>query len=238
MKQFKSLLFLSIVIAFMPIMQSCSYAKSNQKVVISKDCGKSWEEVKAGERIPSGTGNRCFQKVVMPNYPMQGQCAFVSNFEHKVRVKLIIDYDYSIIDPLLFIREAKYLGRSNTDADDDGALDANQFEGAENSVIDVRIRDISKGLVESKDLVEADISNLEDSIFNAANELLKTRGIVLNYITLTFDLDEQTRQAIDVATAVRIYEASGIGEVGKEIMKARAGATKINVAAIKPKEEE
>lgn len=234
----KSLLSILTVAFLMLGMQSCKYAKSNQKVVISKDCGKSWEEVKAGERIPAGTGNRCFQKVVMPNYPMQGQCAFVSNFDQKVRVKMVIDYDYSISDPLLFIREAKYLGRSNADADDNGALDSDRFEGAENSVIDVRIRKLSKSMVESKDLVEADISNLEDSIFAAANELLKTRGITLNYITLTFDLDEQTRQAIDVATALRIYEASGISEIGKDIMKARAGATKITIESTAKKEDE
>lgn len=225
----KAKTFIVIAIGIMFVAQACSYAKSNQQVVISKDCGVNWEQIKAGESVPKGVGNRCFMKVVMPNYPMQGNAVFITNFANKVRVKLHIDYDYSIVDPLQFIREAKYLGRANADADDDGALDATAFEGAENSVIDVRLRDVSKALMEDKDLVDADISNLEDSIYQSSNEILKQKGIHLNFITLTFDLDEQTRQAIDIATAMRIYDASGLNEVGKSVMAARAGATKISV---------
>jgi hypothetical protein len=236
----KTLTNIFLFISITAVLYACSYAKANQKVVISTDCGITWSEVKAGEAVPLGTGNRCFMKVVMPNYPMQGQSIFVTNFANKVRVKLHLDYDYSIEEPLLFIKEAKYLGRANADADSDGALDPSAFEGAENSVIDVRIRDVAKSLMEDKDLVDADISNLEDSIYIRANEILKAKGIHLNFITLTFDLDEQTRQAIDVATAMRIYDANGLGEVGKKVMEARAGATKISVSpspAMKPEDE-
>ena len=41
-------------------------------------------------------------------------------------------------------------------------------------------------------------------------------GVRLNFLTLTFIPDEQTRQAIDVATAMRIYESKGIKEVGEK----------------------
>ena len=209
--------------------QACSYAKSNQQVVVSTDCGMSWKAINAGDAVPKGVGNRCFMKVVMPNYPMQGQSVFVANLLNKVRVKLNIDYDYSITSPLNFIKEAKYLGRANADADDDGALNPASFEGAENSVIDVRLRDVSKNLLVGEDIVDADISALEGRIFEAANKVLASRGVQLNFITLTFDLDEQTRQSIDVATAMRIYQANGLEEVGKQVMAARAGATKITV---------
>ena len=53
------------------LFQACSYAKSNQRVVVSSDCGMTWKEIKAGDAIPSGMADPCFQKVVMPNYPMQ-----------------------------------------------------------------------------------------------------------------------------------------------------------------------
>jgi hypothetical protein len=49
----------------------------------------------------------------------------------------------------------------------------------------------------------------------------------LNFITLTFDLDEQTRQAIDVSTAMKIYESKSLQEVGKQVIIQKAGATKI-----------
>lgn len=230
----KSLWILSIILVSLSTLNySCNYAKANQQVVISTDCGVTWKAITAGETVPKGTMNPCYQKVVMPNYPMQGQSAFITNFANKVRVHLQVDYDYSITNSLQFIREAKYLGRSNTDADDDGALDANAFEGAENSVIDVRIRDVAKSLMEDKDLVDADISTLEATLYEKANEILKNKGIMLNFITLTLDLDEQTRQAIDIATAMRIYDASNLSEVGKNVMSARAGATKITVTSSK-----
>lgn len=216
---------------------SCQYAKANQQVVVSDDCGVSWKAIKAGESVPKGGMNPCYMKVIMPNYPMQGQSGFISNFANKVRVKIRIDYDYSIVTPLSFIKEAKYLGRANTDADSEDGLNPNAFEGAENSVIDVRIRDVTKGLTENLDLVDADISDLEDQINKKSNEVLESRGVHLNFIALTLDLDEQTRQAIDIATATRIYNASGIGDLGKDIMFARAGATKINVGQESKKED-
>jgi hypothetical protein len=215
---------------------SCQYAKSNQQVVVSDDCGVSWKAIKAGETVPKGTMNACFQKVVMPNYPMQGQAMFIANFLNKVRVKIRLEYDYSIVGPLAFIKEAKYLGKSNKDADDDGALDSDAFEGAENSVIDVRIRNESKSLTENLDIIDTDVSDLEDKIYEMANKALETRGVKLNFIALTLEPDEQTRLAIDVATAMRIYQASGIGDLGKEIMFARAGATKISVGQEKKEE--
>ncbi len=51
----------------------------------------------------------------------------------------------------------------------------------------------------------------------------------LNFITLTFDLDEQTRQAIDVFTAMKIYDSKGLSDVGRQIMVSRAGATMITI---------
>ncbi|MFM8835054.1 MAG: hypothetical protein ACKOEV_15745 [Cytophagales bacterium] len=59
--------------------------------------------------------------------------------------------------------------------------------------------------------------------------MLEPLGVHLNFITLTFDLDEQTRQAIDVSTAMKIYESRGLVEIGKEVISQRAGATKIVV---------
>jgi hypothetical protein len=218
-------------------MNSCDRAKANQQVVVSDDCGVTWKAIKAGEAVPLGTGNYCFMKYVMPNYPMQGQSVFVVNFLNKVRVRLRIDYDYSITEPLAFIKAAKRLGASGANVDSDEALNGDVFEGAENSVIDVRIKEVSKTLTENLDLVDADISDLEDLINKKANEILVERGVHLNFMALTLELDEQTRLAIDVATAMRIYQASGIGDLGKEIMFARAGATKVSMSTVEEKKE-
>lgn len=210
------------------LVEGCSYAKSNQQVVVSGDCGVTWERIGAGEAVPRPGVNPCYMKVVIPNFPMQGESRFITNLKDKVRTVTHIDYDYTIVDPLAFIRQAKFLGKANTDADDEAAV-GTDFEGAENMVIDKRIKDVAKGLFVEQDIVELDQSELEDRLLAQSNTILKPLGIQLNFITLTFDLDEQTRQAIDIATAMKIYRSRDLEDIGREVMKERAGATKIVV---------
>jgi hypothetical protein len=210
------------------LLEGCSYAKSNQQVVVSSDCGVTWERIGAGEAVPRPGVNPCYMKVVIPNFPMQGESRFITNLKDKVRTVTHIDYDYTIVDPLAFIKQAKFLGKANADADDEDAV-GTDFEGAENMVIDKRIKDVAKGLFVEQDIVELDQSELEDKLLTESNTILKPLGIQLNFITLTFDLDEQTRQAIDIATAMKIYRSRNLEDIGREVMKERAGATKIVV---------
>ena len=220
---------LSIIAAFTLatiLLNSCNYAKSNQQVVVSSDCGMTWKKIKAGNAVPKGGLNPCYMKVVIPNYPMQGESSFISNLKDRVRANVHVDYDYSIISPLDFIKQAKYLGKANTDADNEDAI-GNAFEGAENMVIDKRIKDVAKGVFINADIVEIDQSEIEAYLLNESNKVLEPLGIHLNFITLTFDLDEQTRQAIDVTTAMKIYESKGLQDIGKQIIIQKAGAAKI-----------
>jgi hypothetical protein len=219
----------SILFLVFPLLQGCQYAKSNQQVVLSDDCGMTWKKLNAGEAVPTGGANHCYMKVVMPNYSMQGESQFISNLKERVRVVVHIDYDYTITDPLSFIKQAKYLGKANADVDSDGALNPSAFEGAENMVIDKRIKDISKGLFITEDIVELDQAELETKLLTNCNKILDPLGVQLNFITLTFDLDDQTRQAIDVSTAMKIYESKGLIDVGRQVIIQRAGATKIVV---------
>ncbi|GAB3222467.1 hypothetical protein GCM10027346_00280 [Hymenobacter seoulensis] len=211
------------------LLASCNYAKSNQQVLVSNDCGMQWSKIAAGDAVPKGTMNPCYMKVVIPNFPMQGDSRFITNLKDRVRASVHIDYDYSIIDPLAFIRQAKYLGKANAHADSNDALSPAAFEGAENMVIDKRIRDVSKALFLTEDIVELDQAEIENSLLVQSNKVLEPLGVHLNFITLTFDLDEQTRQAIDISTAMKIYESRNLTEVGKQVMIQRAGATKITV---------
>lgn len=205
----------------------CNYAKSNQQVLVSNDCGMTWKSISAGDAVPKGTMNPCYMKVVIPNFPMQGESKFIGNLENTVRVNVEIDYDYSITNGLAFIKEAKFLGKSNADPDSQEALDGNAFESAENRVIDKRVREVAKRLFLNEDIVDMDQTELEEKLEIESNKLLEKHGVKLNFLTLTFIPDEQTRQAIDVATAFRIYESKGIRDIGEKVMTARAGATKV-----------
>lgn len=220
-------LWLLPVILISVTLQGCSYAKSNQQVVVSDDCGMTWKKINAGESVPRAGVNMCYMKVVIPNYPMQGESRFVGNLKDKVRANVHIDYDYSITEPLSFIKQAKYLGKANKNADDPDAINDSAFESAENSVIDKRIKDVAKGIFVNEDIVELDQSELEDRLLVESNRVLEPFGVHLNFITLTFDLDDQTRQAIDISTAMKIYISRGLEDLGRQVMAERAGATKI-----------
>lgn len=223
----KSIWFISAACAAL-IAQSCNYAKSNQQVVVSSDCGMTWKKIEAGDAVPKAGLNMCYMKVVIPNFPMQGEARFISNLKDKVRANIHIDYDYSITDALSFIKQAKFLGKANVDADNEDAL-GKSFEMAENMVIDKRIKDVAKRIFVNEDIVELDQSDIENHLLEESNRELEKLGVKLNFITLAFDLDEQTRQAIDVSTAMKIYESKGLQDVGKAVMIERAGATKISV---------
>lgn len=222
-----------ILIVFFTIslftIHSCNYAKSNQQVVVSSDCGMSWKKIEAGDAVPKGVANPCYMKVVIPNYPMQGDSRFITNLKDRVRAFVHIDYDYSITDPLAFIKQAKFLGKANAHADSDGALEPSAFEGAENMVIDKRIRDVSKSIFLNEDIVELDQAEIENKLLDASNKMLDTLGVSLNFITLTFDLDEQTRQAIDVSTAMKIYDSKNLSDLGKSVIIQKAGAARVVV---------
>ena len=220
-----SILFLNVVF----LISSCNYAKSNQQVVVSSDCGMTWKKINAGDAVPKGVANPCYMKVVIPNFPMQGDSRFITNLKDRVRAYVHIDYDYSITDPLEFIKQAKFLGKANANADSGSALDPSAFEGAENMVIDKRVKDVSKSLFINEDIVELDQSEIENRLLEASNKVLAPLGVSLNFITLTFDLDEQTRQAIDVSTAMKIYDSKNLSELGKAVIVQKAGAARLVV---------
>lgn len=206
----------------------CTYSKMNQIVLYSTDCGVNWQQVPAGSRVPSGTGNMCFVKEVMPGYEMQGDMEYYVLFKDKVKVKIRLTYSYLIEDPLLFMKSAKKLGKTNAEADD--AQDDNErFEGAENRVIETRIKEITSDEFPKEDVVSHDINLLELAYVDLVNAKLKSRGVHITTFEMIPDFEPLTQQAIDAANADRIYKSKDMQEFGREVTLARAGATQINV---------
>lgn len=207
----------------------CDRAPSNVKTMMTSDCGVTWRVINPGERIPAAMVP-CEYKTVLPDYPMQGGAEFKTQFSGNVLVSVRIDYDYEIVDGLKFLREAKFLGKSGSAAD--AAADSTQmgaFETAENVVIDVRLRELTTSATLHSDIVDFNPSAFEATLFDAANKELEKRGVRLNSITFVTTPDEQTRMAIDAATAMNIYKSKGLLEFGQQIAIAKAGAAKIEI---------
>jgi len=208
MKKFV-IIFLSFV-----VLQSCDYATSNVQTLYTSDCGVTWKLIKAGESIPKAIG-MCSYKVTIPDYPMQGESKFKTAFKDKVLANVEVTYDYAIVDGILFISEAKYLGRSNSSSDDRTNA-ASAYETAENSVIDKRIKEVARELLVVEDITDFSQSDFEDKLLTEVNKLLKSKGVELNFLSFVPIPDEQTRTAIDVATAAKIYKAKDLVEIGEK----------------------
>lgn len=236
MKTFR-LLPLLLAFALTLLLSACNYAKSNAQVLYTGDCGVTWRAIPTGTRVPS-TVTFCEYTTSLPDYPMQGGAEFLTQFEGNVLVKVQIGYDYQITDPLKFIQNAKFLGKirdksgdSSEDVQASGSTGTSQYETAENVVIDIRLRELVTNGTKAADIVKFNPSTFEDELFKKANEVLGERGVTLNSITFVTMPEDQTRMAIDSATAMAVYESKGMGELGRDLVKARAGATQVNVHA-------
>ena len=217
-----------LLAVFAVSLSACDRAPSNVKTLHTTDCGQSWKVIKAGERVPNSIST-CDYKTVLPDYPMQGDTEFQAQFEGNVLVKVKIAYDYEIVDGLLFIQEAKFLGKAGSADAAAKGTNMSAFETAENVVIDVRLREITTSTTLKHDIVNFNPSDFEDKLFEAANKELAKRGVHLNSITFVTVPDEQTRLSIDAATAMQVYKNKGMLEFGQRMAVAKAGAARIEV---------
>ena len=202
---------------------SCDYAQANVNTLVTDDCGVTWKLIAAGKSVPKGVANPCFYKVTIPDYPMQGDSRFKVVFAENVLASLDVSYDYTITNPMSFIQEAKYLGKTNS------AEVGTQFEAAENTVIDKRIKDAVRGRLSKEDVVTFSPSDFEDLLLPELNKLLQPRGVTVNFLSLVPVYDEQTAQAVDVATAMKIYTSKNLEKLGEQVIANRAGASKVVV---------
>jgi hypothetical protein len=222
----KIMLFFGVVLTMLTL-QSCERSQANVRTLISNDCGLTWELIPAGQTIPKRI-TPCELKTTIPGAPMTGESHFKTNFANKVKTNIDMDYEYEIIDPVKFITEAPYLAKTNSD-NDEVSSNNSRFESAENSIIDKRIKDIARDLLLNIDIVEFDQSEFEDTLQNKVNTALSQRGVRINYLSFVPTPSEQTEQAIDVATAMKIYESKNLQEVGKQVITNKAGATRIEM---------
>jgi len=73
------------------------------------------------------------------------------------------------------------------------------------------------------------MNQLEEIFKTRINEELAARGVRLMNLEVYPDFEPQTKLAIDVANADRIYASKGLTEFGRQIAIARAGATQITI---------
>lgn len=231
MKHFKkrSLALIVACVSFGAILSGCERAPSNVHVISTTDCGASWSVIGIGQAVPTHPGNRCGFNMALPNWPMSGEAEFKTQFAAKVLSKASISYTYQITDPLKFIKNASYLGKMGGSLEISSDSVDSKYTMAENIIINRTLREITTEVTRDSEIIDANPADLEDIVFKKAQETLASRGVTISDMAFVLDPDEQTRLAIDVATAMRVYNNAGIADAGKAIAIARAGASKIVV---------
>lgn len=229
---------LLVCIAVAGALAGCARAPSNVHALATEDCGATWKKLSTGDSVPKHTGNVCGYNLAIPNWPMAGDAAFKTQFRGQVLTNARWSYTYTITDPLKYIKNAAYLGKMGggleISADDVGK----KYGMAENILIDKALREVTVSETQVLEIVNANPADIEDKVFNKMRPLMEAKGIALTDMALVIEPDAQTRLAIDVATAVRVYENAGIGEVGKQVAVANAGAARISMVSNLPKPEE
>jgi hypothetical protein len=219
-----------IVLALSAIIATgCARTPSNVHVLSTTDCGAKWEKLDIGSSVPKHTGNPCGYNLALPNWPMAGDAKFKTQFAKKVLSSATLSYTYVITNPIAFINEARYLGKMGGNLEISAEATGDRYEMAENIIIDKIFREATTELTRNIDLVDANPAEIEDAIFKMAKDILEKKGVTISDLALIIESDEQTRLAIDAATAVRVYDAAGIGDIGKQVITARAGATQIKI---------
>lgn len=231
MKRSRILAFAAVI-----LLSACARAPSNIHALSTEDCGAHWVKLATGSSVPKHTGNVCGYNLAVPNWPMAGDADFKTQFKGQVLTRARWSYTYSITDPIRFISNAAYLGKMGgsleISADDVGK----RYEMAENILIDKTLREVTITQTQEMEIVKANPATIEDTVFALVKTLLDAKGITITDMALVIEPDAQTRLAIDVATAIQVYENAGIADVGKQIAIANAGAARISMNAVPHKE--
>lgn len=229
---------LSILAAATLVLSGCSRAPSNVHALSTSDCGVRWEKLATGTSVPKHTGNPCGYNLAIPNWPMAGDADFKTQFTGQVLTRARLSYTYTITDPLKFIINASYLGKMGGSLEISADEVGKKYEMAENIIIDKTLREVTISETQRMEIVNANPADIEDKIFARVSTLLANKGITISDMALVIEPDTQTRLAIDVATAMRVYDNAGVGEVGKQIAIAHAGASHISMVNQLPKPQE
>lgn len=222
MKNFKTISILLMTLVLFTFSACIPKVSPNEHVVVTSNCWNTMTVIKAGE-VPPRMITNCDRKCILPAYPMDGQVNIPSRFIGDVKGTVNLDYQYEIIDPKLFIQNAKFVVTSKTD-DGSGSnkVSNDNIEYAENSVIDKKTRDIVREYIPTVNPVDIDEGDIENHILPLINEVMAERGIKLSSTSVDVDFKQQTEQALDVISAYNLYKNAGLENLGEQVIANQA----------------
>lgn len=220
----KNFIIITIVLLLFSSCNGCQKIPANQMVLNSDNYGKEWRQLASTETVPRCNMPGCYN-VYLPATTMGGELGSIQRVGEtgkSAQVKMLYTYMWEIRDPLAFIKEAKEI--RNGDYTTDGSL-----EVIESRLIDRHFHEISARLLVNEDVKKFDQAMFESKLAPELNKDMEKYGILITGISVVPQFGEQLETALDAAQALEVYKSIGEEQLGKEIIKEKAGATIINV---------
>ena len=217
---------LSVILFVVSSCNGCKQIPANQVVLNSDDYGKTWRQLRNNETVPACRTMGCYN-VYLPASTMTGELTTKQRIGAPGKGAIAyfkVTYLWEISDFLLFMTEAKELKKGG-DYTSDSSL-----EIIESRLIDRHIV-TAMGPVLAK---EQNVKDFDAGVFGTnfepvINKDLDKYGIKITGTLFVAEYGPQLEMAIDAAQALEMYDAIGEPALGRELMKAQAGATKVNV---------
>lgn len=215
-----------ICLLFLCSCNGCEKIPANQIVLNTDNYGQSWRILGKNETVPRCHMAGCYN-IKLPATTMTGGLNSIQRIGKpgsSAKVNMLYSYMWEISDPLAFIAEAKEL-RGGGDYLTDESL-----EGVENRMLDKIFHDISAEILDEEDVIHFDPALFELRLTNAVNEAARKYGVRITAVSVVPEFGDQLETALDAAQALELYRSIDEAELGKEIIKAKAGATNITIS--------
>jgi hypothetical protein len=205
-------------------MLSCrSIVNPNEWVVSTGDCWNTMTVTKAGAYIPK-LYTPCDRMVILPATFLSADFSVETKFENRVAGTINLTYQWRISEPIEFISSAKSITSSPTD--EDKKIDVNTLESIENAVVDKMIIDVIREYTPNKS-AGLDELTIEKDVFELCKNKFADRGVEFASMSVNVNFSPQIEEALDVISALKFYESYGEKELGKDVIRAKAGSANI-----------
>jgi len=217
---------IAIFILSIFILSSCkSRVNPNEWVVSTGTCWNTMSVTKAGDMVPRLL-TACDRMVILPATELAADFTCETKFDQRVAGQINITYQWRISDPITFIQSAKSVTSSATS--DDFKINPDALEAIENSVVDKMLIDLIREYTPTKS-AGIDEKLVEDDLNALSKTKFASRGVEIFNMSANINFSPQTEEALDVISALKFYESNGEKELGREVIRAKAGATTITV---------
>ena len=221
----KKTFFLLVIVL---LISSCNPAVNpNEHVVVTIDCWNSMYVKKAGQAMPRLLTS-CDRMIILPASLLNGDVTVAAKFgKGRVKGTVMLAYQYVIENPTLFVSVAKFITAAKTT--EDNKVDPVILESAENTIIDKLLADIVRAYTPTQEPKDIEENKIESDLFSLISLKFSERGIKIINPSINVDFSAQTEEALDVISAYNLYKNEGLEELGKDVIKAKASKTNIEL---------